>query len=486
MALGNPFLATYAEDELIRTYEYVSGVFVPLGVSSAFPHDPPPVAISVGNVEPVFQWTQNDSYLLFMFSLSQTQNGYRTFDPSANLIGTLDGSDASQASGGYLAYTRDNDTVLQRYATTIHANAVNFKVDNVGDISTGALPVLVAYDTNTDLSVSPNGNIFTVCGVTGNARAIERTSAPGVYPPIYGTIFDVVLQFAPEIIRWAGDNATVIALSRNERVGQVYSYDSGSGDFTKIHDLQLIDDTGASVHKAEMSPDGRVLAVSFVNGSTYTTQLYRRTSGYMVPLQELAAFGKDLAWAADGKILLDVTVLKARLMGDDGTFTDHDSAMASVATDLIIGKMSLAPTDKVANPLVYLAALEPFATCGIDWNNIKFTLLTNSASFDEDDATISDVTNSGAWEVVDAAWPAGGLPVENVADGMGTGTYNFTCDPLVWLTFGSSMTWRYGVLYDATSNIPLVCFDYYGERMVSSNREVHFDFPDNVFLRLTR
>jgi hypothetical protein len=169
-----------------------------------------------------------------------------------------------------------------------------------------------------------------------------------------------------------------------------------------------------------------------------------------------------------------------------GLFVDHDTAMANVAADSRIAKLSLAPTAKIANPLVYLAALEPFATCGIDWNNLKFTLLTSAAAFDETDTTLSQVTNGGAWEVSEAAWPAGGLILENVTDGMGTTSYEFSCDPVVWLTFGSSMNWRYGVLYDATNNTPLVCFDYYGERSVASNREVHFDFPGDVFLRLTR
>lgn len=485
MALGNPFLATYAEDDLFRTYELVAGVFVPLGVSGAYPQDPPTPAISVGNVDPAMAWVQNDSYLLVMQAFSTTQNKYRTFDPSANLISTLDAGSATEASGGYLAYVKDVDAVMQRYNTNIHANSVMYKANAMGVVTAGPLPTLVSYDTNTDLAVSPNGNFFSVCGKTGNARMVKRTSAQGVYPQSFTAPADIILQFAPEIIRWAGDNATVIAMSRNERIGQVYTFD-GVSTFTKVHDLQLISDTLALIHKAEMSPDGRILAVSFKNGTTYTTKIYNRASGFMLPVQEIAAFGKDLTFSADGKMLIDVTVKKARTLGTDGEFEDADAAMVNVATDLLVGKMSLAPTDKVANPLVYIAALEPFAENTIDWDNLKFTLLTSAGSYDQSDATISEVTNSGAFEVTDAMWPAGGLPIENVVSGMGTDTYNFECDQLVWLTFGTSMTWRYGVIYDATSGIPLICFDYYGERMVGSNREVHFDFSNDVFVRLTR
>jgi hypothetical protein len=484
MALGNPFLITYAEDELVRSYEYVAGVFVPLGVSAAYPHNPPAVAISVGNVDPQFEWIDDDAYALFMYSISADQNGYRTFDPAANEIGSFNGGIVGQASGGYLTYVKDNDTSFYRYPTNIHANTVALKVDSVGDIATGPTPQLNANDVNTDFSSSPNGDYYTVCGLTGNPRMIERTSAPGVYPPTFTAPFDIVFQFDPEILRWSGDNATVIVLSRNERIGQVYFYD---GDiFTKMQDLQLIADVAAMVHKAEVAGDGRMLAVSFVNGTTYTTKLYRRTSGYMLPVQEIANFGKALTWSADGKVLVDAALVRAVIAEPGGTYSNHDSAMINIAPDIRIAKMSLAPTDQIANPLVYLAALEPFATCGIAWDNLKFTLLTSSAVFDETDTTLAEVTNNGAWEVTGGAWPAGGIMLSNVTEGMGATNYEFLSDPVTWLTFGSGMAWRYGVLYDATNGIPLVCFDYFGERIVASNREVHFNFPSDVFLRLTR
>ena len=51
----------------------------------------------------------------------------------------------------------------------------------------------------------------------------------------------------------------------------------------------------------------------------------------------------------------------------------------------------------------------------IDFENIKCMLLSDDAAFDATDATLGDVTNSGAYELDGNGWTAGGETLASVA-----------------------------------------------------------------------
>lgn len=484
MALGNPLLATWADDDLIRTYEYVEGVFVPLGVSAAIVNSPLSTAANTTeNISPGMTWTHDDKYLL----VENSPNGVN----GANVVHSLnfDGSEvASQTSGastnmagGIYKPLRDVEGHIYRSSGYNGGSAAaHILADGSLELTAYTLGLTNGADAVNSVDVAPNGEFAILCGIgTAPARISLRTNV-GTWPPVFAAATNITTSgIEPDIVAISGDSQTLMFLSIDEGLAQTWFYD---GSFSKVADVSL--PTGI-IHRALASPDGRHLAVSVNNGGVFATRMFVRQVGYFLPVQDIANFGEELAFSADGILIMDAPN-KRCFIREGGTFVDHDTAMINIAVDLLSASFSLAPVFKSAKPDVYIGALGEIGNETIDLDNLKFTLLTSSASFDETDTTLSQVTNAGAYEVTGGAWPTGGILLENVAGALATPNYDYATDPITWLAFGSDLTWRYAVIYDATSNQPLVFLDYYGQRTVASSREVHFNFPDDVFLRLTR
>lgn len=184
-------------------------------------------------------------------------------------------------------------------------------------------------------------------------------------------------------------------------------------------------------------------------------------------------------------MIIDPVSKKAYTNSANG-FVDASAAMNNVSGSVLTGVISNTPVTKSALAMVYLAALEAVGEDTIDLNNLKFTLLDDAASFNEADTTIGAVTDNGARENVGGNWPVGGVKLNNASAGMEVTEFQFKADAASFNTFGTTLSWRYGVIYDATSGTPLIFFDYYGEREIAANRNVRFEQPSRTILRVRK
>lgn len=114
---------------------------------------------------------------------------------------------------------------------------------------------------------------------------------------------------------------------------------------------------------------------------------------------------------------------------------------------------------------VYNHTLSLIAGQTVDNDNLKVMLLTSSAAFDATHATVDAVAGAAspdrANEFYGNSWPQGGKTVANVASNtITTNDAALTGDQTVETASGGNIgPCRYVLLYDATSEKPLVLYD---------------------------
>lgn len=247
--------------------------------------------------------------------------------------------------------------------------------------------------------------------------------------------------------------------------------------------LQTIAGTGA-VHRIAVSPDDKYVAVTRLNAGVYTTIVYTRVGATLSVLQTIANFGQDLAFSGDGFYLIDGITKQARRF--DGTnFAAANAAMANLPA--VVSSFALSQhVDGVAGfARVYNEGVFDYSNGDVDEANLKFMLLSNAASFVATHNTLTQVTNGGAYEVSGGGWAAGGQPLANVVHTLiPSGETQVTANP-VNVTLTGALTFRYGLIYDDTSDTPLVLIDFINNYAAPALTTLNFDFTAPGWLKFT-
>ena len=295
--------------------------------------------------------------------------------------------------------------------------------------------------------------------------------------PTFRHVNDPPFLIRGSIVEWAYNNRSLVILDKIARAGKVYVFDEASG----WYDLQSLILPAGVPHRVAMSPDTRMMALSCKDGNSYTTNIFLRIGDYFLYQQTLQNFGGLLDFSGDGTLLVDCATRRAFALSGS-VFEDQSTVMVNIPS-LIQGQaLSAGRVSPFADGFIYDESINRLARGEVDFNNLKITLLTNEATgFDTFHSTIEQVV--GDAEVTTGSWPAGGLPLENV-QGVDSGpTFDYTADPVSWIVMGSNLFARYGVIYDATSGIPLSFIDFMQDRSVLQNRELIIDFRFGAFLR---
>lgn len=241
--------------------------------------------------------------------------------------------------------------------------------------------------------------------------------------------------------------------------------------------IQTLTGTGA-VHRIAASPDDKFLAVTRLNAGVYTTTIYTRAGNAFTQLTTIAAFGQELAWTGDGFYLIDGILKKARHY--TGTFDVADAIMANLPATVSVAALSQHVDGVAGVTRLYYAGSQDIAQGITNLATLKVALLSNLATYDANDGSFADVTNSGAYQVSGGGWTAGGILLTGVTKADGPLGTTVVTAANVSQAISAPLTFHYALIYDSTTNIPLALIDYLEDVAVPALSTLNIDFTSGV------
>lgn len=239
-------------------------------------------------------------------------------------------------------------------------------------------------------------------------------------------------------------------------------YDSGdleiySVDSSAVATLLSTTNVGEAINQVKWRFDNRILAVG--HGTTPNTTLYKRKGNVLYTPTTLGGIGSALHWTADGQYLLDPITKKAYHWDSDMVMSGADAIMVNIVSAVTNSAISPHVDVPTAAGLIYDVGFQALVLQTVDLANLKLALLDGTVLFDPTSASASDLL--AANEVYsNPNFPQGGLTIQNAALTFPTGSYGqIAADDILVIT-SEEMSFGQVLIYDATSNKPLVLFDY--------------------------
>jgi len=478
MAIGNPLLAVWDVDGVIRTYEYSSNRFVLIGSRGGISHSPSSAALEAGaNPAPHLVWDWEDAYLV---AISSTTSNFtaRTFTPLLTLVDSSSlFATTPNLGGGHVASNRPPHQHWVKPSYTTHRVMMNVASD--GKISTGTIQTASAFGQDVaDLEVSPDGLNMLVTPVDATLRSARWSTRLNPANTSWTNRGIPPFTSNSQIVKFAHNNRSVLVCDTIFNVASIWVLDQGT--WTQLH---TIDAPAGQIKQASMSPDTRTMAISSLDGDTWRTRIYVRVGDYFQPKQDITGVGELLDFTEDGVMLIDSALRRAFILSGD-IYVAHDEAMINLPSLVKAQAVSRGLVYQYGQAQLYDGAVSALATNTVDIYNVKFTLLKSTAVFNAADLTATAAI--GAHEVNTGMWPAGGVQLENIIGLENPPFYDFTADPINKLVVGTTLFTRYGLIYDATFDIPLIFIDFMNNRSVIKNRELVINFRDGAFLRYSK
>ncbi|MDQ0317734.1 hypothetical protein [Amorphus orientalis] len=478
MAQGNPQLATWSIDEVVRLYEISNDVFVQIDSRGGF-------ANNASSPAPYLRFVNDSEHLLVRAGTYSSAATIRTLalpyvsDPiistqnrpaaSANIL--AGGSDLFNAADGDYIFMSPDDDPRSRAAQTI--------VDSDGQLILGGD---VGYPAPTELTaaaISPDGKLLVGAQAIGTRSNVwVRHSYHEDGHPIYGDPQAGDLQPAYELevrapidgLAWASNGDFMFGVGGD---GYIQGYRRVDDNLI----LEWVHQTTRGAPTAIVaSPDSRTIAISFEEEGVFSTVLYERTGPYLAEEQVLSGIGQALTFSGGGTYLIDAISRVAFKRQPDLSFALLSGAMDNVASGVRSQAVSSHVLNLSGRAHLYRGAVGSVALREVDLSNTRLTLLSEAAEFNPDDASIGDVTSEGAFEVTDAGWPAGGKVLTGVQFAPLTGGLaSLTADPCTHIAVEEALSHRHVVIYDATDQTPIVFVEF----------PVDYTTPEGAELRLT-
>lgn len=475
MAIGKARAAVWStSDSTLRLYEMDSSdVFQQV---SSVAH-----TIFAGSQTPHLFFSQNEDFLLTGRFTASNSFAITSLDELLATLGT------SNITSGSPRVNADNDN-FGALLTSISGNAGMFWADTV----TGAIGA-VSFTTPLGQAgviyrdFSSNGmDLISLFSSAPYVRLSHATTIGGVAPNNYPNLPAPTSQslFTAQAIisRFSVDGAAVFF---GDAAGAFYvcPFNAAGGANAVGASVQTIGGTG-SVRAIAVSPDDKFVAVSRNNGGVFTTEVYTRSGLTLTPFQTIANFGSALDFTGDGFFLVDGLTKQARKFAG-ASFVDANASMANLP--VVVTSFALSRHVDGVNGFarVYQNAVFDYTDCGVDETALKFMLLSSSASFVAADATVSQVSNAGAWEVSGGGWVSGGPPLQNVTHTVNVGGETEITADTVTVTMTGDITFRYGLVYDSVNDTPLALIDYLEDHTASALTTLEFDFSSPGWLKFT-
>lgn len=481
MAVGKPRLVTYYTDGTLRVYELSESGFVQLAARGTYVHAPGTHPDGV-TFPPRVSYILDGDVVALQYSPSNTDHREVNFDEELNVLATSINSAGGETGGavGPTAMVDYDHTGLMlpyigqlRMLWTDPANPATM----VGRNPSGA-----PDDDVRGIWVSPNGEGVVIgSAVPGKNQAGWRyqyvSSGGGTFPD-YST--DVGSIDSPTGITagcWLTNDLFVGGSSTGLHL---FQWEPTDHDLIYVTSIATLD--GDPVAIAATPNDGRWAAVGFLDGGVYSTNVYERVGPFPVLRQTISGIGRTLGFTQDGSLLIDSAARKAYGLDDD-TWNERAGLLDSVVAGAVRQAVSPHIENPTGNTNIYNNRLADLQTGAIDLDDLWFTYLTEDAPpFDGSDTSAAAVI--GADEALGGNWPAGGKLIENVvSQAYGARQWHITADDVSHILIVTGTSFRYGLVYEKTTDKPLLHIDYQKTYSIPRNTQIDQKFnPDGMII----
>lgn len=466
MAIGNPLLVVWYADGTLRLFEYAGGSFAQIASTGGFEHLTGVNPAGPDPFPPQVNFVLDSSEILFRYNQSTTNMRLTLLNTSLAQITNADGNNGFNNSD--FNFVSDYIESLQ---TSLGINASQNR-NSLYKIAPSSLLFSGATPPNYD----PGGNLRCVA-VAPDASVLfvgRRAPDSGVYFPRDGTGSNDTPLFpsigltplsggtSADVAAWSKDS--VFLCTADLATGITTIWHNDAGELSRVQEISAAPGVITSV---AFSFDKRTLAIGRVDGSNVETTLYHRDGLFFTTQQVLPGIGRLLNFSYDGKLLVD-----ARAKSVYSSDLASPWAIVPGAADAIfISGVTQALSTHVAQPLgrsqLYDGALTRFIASSVDLANLHLILLTDAATFNPTDTTVSAVTNAGAYAVSSGGYPGAGVQITGVVPGaLGVQGYSFTASPVSRTIINEALVCRAGLVYDATSGLPVMFCDFGAEVIV--------------------
>lgn len=491
---GKPYIVTWSSiDNSLRLYRLnSSNVFVAVANSTL------PVLSS--RIDASFRLSFLNDLLLASFANTSSQE---TFQVRSLVDLAITAEDTSLFNNG--TYNQRDRCISKRNNHIFYPTLVNSKQINAdGTItalnlnplnsSTNMVPssildrMLLSKDEKLALKV-PNNNVQVYKSVLQTEETLV-SGAYGNYEPsglmMEGATTNDVLLTA----RISDDNR-YLAVARH----------NNSDNSSRIHLVKIVStsdilysiasattlvvtETDYKATAASFHPSSKFLAVGFTknDGTAWLTKIYRREGDAFVLHQTLTGIGALLSFTADGKFLIDCATKKAYSVSLEELFTENLTMMANITAGSV--RQAISDHSDIAGiGEVYNEGLARVVDGDIDFNNLYIMLLSKAARFNALHSTINAVTKDGLYEVTGLELAKGGIKLTNVrAEAVGTIRAAVKSDNAKQIIVANDKTFKFAVIYDKTSGVPLTWLDFIDVFTAVQGTELTIDLSTNGIL----
>lgn len=357
----------------------------------------------------------------------------------------------------------------------INSAGININHPEYGVVAGPPFADILPYSgTIKAVAIHPTDDVVFVGNTSTTSNFLYIKSGVASYTDHQGGFAILPTYRTPQTI--AGINAAVATavwttngqyLIVTDTAGTVYIYQYDSTAKTVTLMFSFTNSYGVPSPTAiDVSADDRYVCIGFNNSGTYTAIIYRRIGYVLQQKLMIANMGQLLNFTADGRTVIDSASKKAYTFdANSDQFLDNSTIMANLPAGVTYQAISTHTPALNIFGFAYNIGAHDIAARVADTANLKLMLLNSQAAFRYGDVNISQVYLNGSnnYEVSGQGWPTGGKLLTNVAYSANNANNNaaLIADD-VKQTLLNQLTFRYGVIYDATSTKPLLWIDFGG------------------------
>lgn len=322
----------------------------------------------------------------------------------------------------------------------------------------------------------PNEECIFAASATGGTVFINSGTFDtgfGLVPTFNTAGVAVALSGTPTFCKWSPNGVYLFVGYSSGRV-DTFQWDSTAKTLTLAASYNT---NLGSITAIDVRFDSRFIAIGGLSGGVYTASIYPRIGPLLQsPIRTITPMGKFLNFTGDGSMLIDTASSKCYAFSNaSNNFTDNSSVMSNIATTFLIQAVNNYIPDNTLSGYIYDVALNDIVAGNLSTMSLKLMLLNASAVYNKSDISMNAVTNSGAYQVSGNGWPANGVAITGVTTAINADGFSSIQANLIEQAVDNTFSYRNAVIYDSTSNKPIIFLDFGALQQTQQQTSLTFD-----------